>query len=61
MEDTEPRAQSPQWRWSVSMSANGFRCTECSKFRKIHSGKGVHLGKLGEGGHLEVPHRDLDA
>lgn len=52
MEDMEPRAQSPQWRWSVSMSANGFRCTECSGFRKSHSGKGVNLGKLGEGGHL---------
>lgn len=49
MEDTEPGAQSPQWRWSVSMSANGFRCAECSRFRKSHSGKGVHLGKLGEG------------
>lgn len=43
------------------MSTNGFRCAECSRFRKSHSGKGVHLGKLGEGGHLEAPHCDLDA
>lgn len=47
MEDTGPRAQS-RGR-SLSVTTNGFGCTECSRLRKIHSEEGVLLGKPGEG------------